>query len=142
MAAHFVACIEAGDIEGVRACFGPDATVWHNNDGLTVPATKVLRILAWLARNVTGLRYDVTRRAATADGYVQQHVLRGTAADGSELAVAACLIVRLEEGSHHPPRRVPRHRRRGRIAGLTTPGHAGLFGRSCIRRSVSDSLRS
>ena len=98
LAAHFVACIEAGDIEGVRACFGPDATVWHNNDGLTVPATKVLRVLAWLARNVTGLRYDVTRRAATADGYVQQHVLRGTAPDGSELAVAACLIVRLEKG--------------------------------------------
>jgi uncharacterized protein len=55
LAARFVACIEAGDIEGVGACFGPDATVWHNNDDLTVPATKVLRVLAWLARNVTGL---------------------------------------------------------------------------------------
>ena len=98
LAARFIACIEAGDVEGVRACFAPDATVWHNNDGLTVTATKVLRILAWLARNFTELRYDVTRRSATADGYVQQHVLRGMAPDGSELALAACLVVRLEGG--------------------------------------------
>jgi uncharacterized protein len=98
LAARLVTCIEAGDIEGVGACFGPEATVWHNDDGLTVSATKVLRVLAWLARNVTGLRYEVARRAATADGYVQQHVLRGTTADGSELALPACLVVRVAQG--------------------------------------------
>jgi ketosteroid isomerase-like protein len=98
LADRFVACIEAGDVDGVAACFGPGALIWHNNDSLEVPPEKVLRILAWLAANVTGLRYDVTRRRAIAGGYVQQHVLRGTAPNGSELAVEACLIVELVDG--------------------------------------------
>jgi ketosteroid isomerase-like protein len=98
LADRFVKCIEAGDLDGVGACFGRDALIWHNNDSLEVPPEKVLRILAWLADNVTGLRYDVSRRRACASGYVQQHVLRGTAPNGSELAVEACLIVEVVDG--------------------------------------------
>jgi ketosteroid isomerase-like protein len=98
LADRFVRCIEAGDVDGVGSCFSDGATVWHNDDSTTVPAGKVLRVLGWLADHVSDLRYDVSRRLAVADGYVQQHVLRGIALDGSELALAACLVVRVEGG--------------------------------------------
>jgi ketosteroid isomerase-like protein len=98
LADRFVRSIEAGDVAGVGSCFGDGAVVWHNDDGITVPARKVLRVLGWLAAHVSDLRYDVSRRLTVTDGYVQQHVLRGIAPDGSELALAACLIVRVEDG--------------------------------------------
>jgi uncharacterized protein len=98
LADRFVRCIEAGDVDGVGSCFSDGAVVWHNDDCITVPAGKVLRILGWLADHVSGLRYDVSRRLAVTDGYVQQHVLRGTAPDGSELALSACLIVHVKDG--------------------------------------------
>lgn len=33
-----------------------------------------------------------------ASGYIQQHVLRGTAPNGVEVAIPACLVVQLRDG--------------------------------------------
>jgi len=38
-------------------------------------------------------RYDEIRRVITPDGYIQQHVLRGTAPDGTAVEVPAVLRV-------------------------------------------------
>jgi ketosteroid isomerase-like protein len=98
LARRFVGCIESGDVDGVAACFSEDAVVWHNEDDLVVPVERVLRVLSWLATNVRGLRYEVSRRRAVSDGFVQKHVVRGTGPDGSELAFPACLVVRVDHG--------------------------------------------
>lgn len=97
LAATMTACIEDGDTEGFAACCSDDVVIWHNNDGLEVPLSAVVPTLSWLHRNVSGLRYEDVRRRAVAGGYVQQHVLRGTA-PGGELELPACLVVAVKDG--------------------------------------------
>ena len=55
-------------------------------------------MLAWVSSNVGGLRYEDVRRVPLDDGFVQQHVLRGTAPDGSPLEVPAMLRVFVNGG--------------------------------------------
>ena len=34
LAKHFFDCVEKGDVDGLVACYAPDAKIWHNTDGL------------------------------------------------------------------------------------------------------------
>lgn len=98
LAGRLIAAIEAGDSEGVRACFAPDAMIWHNNDRAEQGVEQVLRVLGWMARHVDGLHYADVRRQQTATGYVEQHVVRGTAADGTPVDLPAVLVVAVDRG--------------------------------------------
>lgn len=94
LATALFAAIEAGDIGALRErCYAPDALVWHNYDDRAQTVDQNLRTLGWVTRNVTHLRYEDVRRQVTTTGFVQQHVLRGVAPDGTELEVPACLVV-------------------------------------------------
>jgi ketosteroid isomerase-like protein len=98
VADRFFAAIERADIDSVRAIYAPDARIWHNHDGVVQDVAANLRVLAWVTRNVAELRYEEVRRAATPDGFVQQHVLRGRAPNGKPVEVAACIVCRVENG--------------------------------------------
>ena len=94
LADRLFAAIEANDTDALRAdVYAPDVVVWHNNDNHEQRIDENLRVLRWLHRNVTGKRYEEVRRQPTPTGFVEQHVLRGTAPDGTELSVFACLVV-------------------------------------------------
>jgi ketosteroid isomerase-like protein len=90
--------IEGGDADAVAACFSADAVVWHNIDRVEQPLAETLKVLRWMARNVTDLRYEDVRCEATASGFVQQHVLRGNAPSGRQLELPACLVATVEGG--------------------------------------------
>jgi len=90
-AERFVAAIQAGDIDAVRACYAPDAKLWHNND-------QNLRVLAWFARTLPDRKYRVLRREALPDGFLQQHVLEATLPDGTAWSMDACVVVRMRDG--------------------------------------------
>ena len=91
------AAIEACDIDALRDdIYAPDVVVWHNNDGIEQGRDDNLKVLKWMGRNISELRYEQIRRSATATGFVQQHVLRGTAPNGNELDVPACLVVTID----------------------------------------------
>jgi ketosteroid isomerase-like protein len=45
---RLITSIEAGDIDGVAACYSPDVTVWANFDGEAKDLDASLRGLAWL----------------------------------------------------------------------------------------------
>jgi uncharacterized protein len=95
---RFFTAIEAGDIETVRAMYAPDALIWHNDDLLEQPVEDNLKVLAGLHRAVSGLRYDIARRAVADDGVIQQHVLRGSLPDGTEVALHAAMYLRVRDG--------------------------------------------
>jgi ketosteroid isomerase-like protein len=97
LADRFFAAIEAGDVATLRALYHPDAVVWHNVDQVDQPVEENLRVLGWLHQTVAGLRYTEVRRALLPDGFVQQHVLRGTA-PGGELVVPAMLRFTVDTG--------------------------------------------
>ena len=95
---RFFAAIEAGDIDAVREIYAPDALIWHNDDLIEQPVEENLKVLAGLHRAVSGLRYEVIRRAPTQDGVIQQHVLRGTLPSGPELALHAAMYLQVKDG--------------------------------------------
>jgi uncharacterized protein len=90
--------IGSGDLGAVREVYAPTVRVWHNFDRVEQSLDENLRVLAWLVKNVSGLRYEQVRRQRTESGFVQEHVLRGTAPGGESLEVAACLVCRVEAG--------------------------------------------
>ena len=90
--------IEAGDVDRIRQIYAPGIAVWHNFDGKEQTLDENLATLGWVTKNVEKLRYEDVRRQPTPTGFVQQHVLRGTAPNGAELEVPACLVVTCEGG--------------------------------------------
>ena len=98
LADRFFAAIPKGDIETLRAIYAPDARIWHNHDQATQSVEQNLQVLAWVVKNIAGLRYEEIRRHATPTGFVQQHVLRGRAPNGTPLEVPACIVCAVAGG--------------------------------------------
>jgi ketosteroid isomerase-like protein len=98
IADRFFAAIPKGDLETVRAIYAPDALIWHNNDQTTQSVEQNLQVLGWVTKNIASLRYEEVRRYVTPSGFVQQHVLRGTAPNGKPLEVPACILCTVVNG--------------------------------------------
>ncbi len=98
VAERFFAAIARADLDAVRAIYADDAVIWHNNDGLAQSREENLAVLAWVVKNIAELRYEDVRRFPTADGFVQQHVLRGRAPSGAPLDVPAAIVCRVANG--------------------------------------------
>lgn len=98
LADRFFTAITSGDADGVRACYAPDAAIWHNNDGLTQDVDANARVLRWVHANVADYRYEDVRREYFDGGWVQQHVLRGRARSGADVAIPACIVFRVRDG--------------------------------------------
>jgi ketosteroid isomerase-like protein len=97
-AERFLGAIESGDTATVRACYDPDAVIWHNNDGREQSVERNMRSLEWFIRHLPDRRYGVLRREALKDGFMQQHVLEATLPDGTAWSLDACVIVRMKDG--------------------------------------------
>jgi len=98
VADRFFAAITDGDLEAVSALYADDVVVWHNHDRVEQDKAASLRTLAWVVANIDGFRYADVRRSATDNGFVQQHVARGTNRRGEPVEVPACIVVRIEAG--------------------------------------------
>ncbi len=97
-AERFVGAIQTGDTATVRACYAPDAKLWHNTDGIEQTVDQNMRVLDWFIRTLPDRNYRVVRREALKDGFLQQHVLEATLPDGTKWAMDACVVVRIENG--------------------------------------------
>jgi ketosteroid isomerase-like protein len=98
LAERLFGAIMAGDVEAVRSLYAPDAVIWHNIDRVEQSAEQNLRVLHWVVRHISNLRYEEVRRQRTEHGFVQQHVLRGSAPNGHEVEVPACLVGTVRDG--------------------------------------------
>ena len=90
--------IETGDVQGVDALYDDRAIVWRNVDNRELVKKQMLKVIEFLATQVTELRYEDVRVQATDTGYVQQHTLRCIAANGQAVEAHACLVVTVEGG--------------------------------------------
>ena len=91
--------IEAGDTATVAELYAPDVKVWHNYDQIEQERDANLAVLGWMGRKVAGVRYEEIRRELLPDGFLQQHILRGTAPDGTALEVPSILRVYCADGA-------------------------------------------
>jgi ketosteroid isomerase-like protein len=97
-AERFLAAIQAGDGEAVRACYAPDAKIWHNIDGIEQSVDDNLKSLRWFVRKLPDRFYRLQRREAISDGFMQQHVLEATLPDGTPWKMSACVVVQMKDG--------------------------------------------
>lgn len=104
IADRLLEAITAGDTDAVRQVYAPDAQVWHNFDERDQTVDENLHTLVDLHRRAHGLRYTEIRRFLAPGGFVQQHVLVGSAQGGAlrmpamiRFWVAEGRITRLEE---------------------------------------------
>jgi ketosteroid isomerase-like protein len=98
LAERLFAAVSAGDLEALREIYAPDCCIWHNSDGVAQTVEQNLMVLAWAVQHIADLRYEEVRRQRTPTGFVQQHVLRGRIANGTELRVPACMVGTVEHG--------------------------------------------
>lgn len=97
IAERFFRAVERGDVEAIRAIYAPDARIWHNHDRIEQSVDENLRVLAWVAKNLSNRRYDVRRRIAIPGGFMQQHVLEADTA-GGPFAMPACVVCEVQDG--------------------------------------------
>ena len=97
-AERFVSAIQTGDVDAVRACYAPDAKLWHNTDDIEQTVDQNMAVLDWFIKTLPDRYYRVLYRAALKDGFVQQHILEATLPDGTKWKMFACVIVRIENG--------------------------------------------
>lgn len=90
--------IEDGDLDTVRSLYAPDIVVWANFDNRDQTLDRSMKVLGWLCSTLRDRHYDVRRRDVIPGGFLQEHVLRGTAPDGSTIALSACIIATVADG--------------------------------------------
>ena len=98
LAERFVSAIQNADIPTIRACYAPDARIWHNFDGIEQTVDENLVILGWLVKQMPERKYQVSRRENLPDGFMQQHVLAGKSRLGEAIAMPACIICKVQDG--------------------------------------------
>lgn len=98
LADRLFAAIMAGDVDTVRGIYADDVEVWHNFDMAIQTREQNLRVLGWMSKTARDLRYTEIDRVIVADGFVQQHVLKAIAPDGTELTIPAMLRIRCADG--------------------------------------------
>ena len=97
-AERFIGAIQSGDMATVRASYAPDAKLWHNTDNIEQTVDENVRLLDWFVRKLPVRHYRIVRREALKDGFLQQHVLEATLPNGAAWSMAACVVVRMEQG--------------------------------------------
>jgi ketosteroid isomerase-like protein len=102
VAKRFLNALNNNDGDEVRAVYHPDALIWHNfhADGYQSIEENV-KTLNWMHRKLPKLSYDIVRLESLADGYLQQHVLRGEMEDGTAVELYACAICTVKDGRIH-----------------------------------------
>ena len=81
--------IEQGDLDDLREIYDPGIVVWANYDDREHDLEGSMRLLGWLCAKLGDRHYDVRRREVIPGGFLQEHVLCGTAPDGSAVAMPA-----------------------------------------------------
>lgn len=98
LADRIFSAIESGDRDAVAGLWHDDIEVWHNFDRVTQTKDQNLATLEWMCARTERLDYADVRRVPTEDGFVQQHVLRLTFADGRTAEIPACVVVGVRDG--------------------------------------------
>ena len=98
VAERFMAALNIADEKTVRDIYAPNARIWHNFDDKLQSVDENMKSMHWMHARLSNLNYDIQNRVALPDGFLQQHVLRGTLASGEEFALHACAICKVENG--------------------------------------------
>lgn len=89
---------KAKDADAFVAQYADDIVVWHNNDRQDQDKTENHAFLKGILEMFDSIEYTSIKRDFLDDGIMQQHIVHGVLADGRELELPACLIIRIRHG--------------------------------------------
>jgi ketosteroid isomerase-like protein len=93
VADRLFSAIGAGDVDAVAAMWSDDVTVWHAGDKRPSEKARAIRVIEWFVSATADRHYDVLDRRFFDGGFVQQHVLHGTARDGTPYSLRVGIII-------------------------------------------------
>ncbi len=97
LAEALFAAFEAGDAEAVRGLCASDFVARQNNSP-RMDLDTVLGFSAAVLGVVEHFRYEDAVRSETSSGFVEEHRVRGTLPDGTELDLAVCVVADVRNG--------------------------------------------
>jgi ketosteroid isomerase-like protein len=95
---RFFDAIEQRDYETLESCYAPEAVVWHSHDMLYQPRADNLAMLKRGMESGSKTRFKDRRVRAFEGGFVQQHTIHVTRADGFEGQMEVCFIGYVRDG--------------------------------------------
>ena len=95
VAQRFLDALNAGDVDAARACYHPDAEVWHDFDGVTQTVDENMRLMAAMGKRASRREYVIRRLEPIEGGYLQQHSLEITTLAGQDLVAEAVALVQV-----------------------------------------------
>jgi ketosteroid isomerase-like protein len=97
LATRYFDAVARGDAAEVEALLAPDAVLWVNVAG-EMRAPEIVALVGTLAEQIPDFRYEEAQRTATATGFVEEHLARGTAPDGRAFSYPACCVATVSDG--------------------------------------------
>ena len=91
------AALATGDLVAARACFTPDAKVWHGFDRLVRDLDETMQDWEGMLATFPERGIDDVRRERTENGFVQRHLFVVRLANGERRAWPLCIVVRIED---------------------------------------------
>lgn len=98
LAERLFGAVAGGDVEAVRQCYSADLVLRNHAFGTDIDRDGIVAVVRQLAEAVPDLAYDDVVCSPTPTGFVQQHVLRGTARSGRAFAVPVCCVATVVDG--------------------------------------------
>ncbi len=95
---RFFDSIEQKDYETLESCYAPEAVVWHTHDCLYQPRAENLAMLKKGMETIPKTRFRDRRVRAFEGGFVQQHTIHVTRADGFEGHMEVCFVGYVRDG--------------------------------------------
>ncbi len=86
-----------GDEARIRELCHSDVRVQQNNNP-PVDLDTIIGFSKAVNAIVTDFRYEEARRSETAEGFLEEHHVRGTLPDGSSLDLNVCVVADLRDG--------------------------------------------
>ncbi len=84
--------IELGDTGALAGLWADDIRFWRVAGGRERDKRRALTVIEWFLGTTVERRYEVLDRRTFDCGFVQQHIVHATIANGSPLSFRACLI--------------------------------------------------
>lgn len=97
LAQALFAAFAKGDAESVRRLCAPNFEARQNN-GPVMTLEPLLEFALAVYNIVKDFRYEDAVRSETSSGFVEEHNVRGTLPDGSEIDLAVCVVAEVREG--------------------------------------------
>ena len=95
---RFFDSLEQRDYDTVDTCYAPEAVIWHSHDCLYQPRSENLAMLRRGGETQQKVRYRDRRIRVFEGGFVQQHRIEVTWANGFEGRMDVCFVAYVRDG--------------------------------------------